>query len=276
MSCCAEPSRVENPADRVSEEPVAARPFQPPVAVASKPYKELPVRKDGRLEGSGHIEVVVAFVKPPRAFERSPGPNRCNEPRRPPLDIFIRDRVRPVFGVKGAFVRLVDISQGRPLPEQSGRFALERCRIWPRTAVAFPAAPVTIEQRSLERALLLLEPGPLRFPMTPIGRQFAVPLPEPGVYRLTHDQDPTDSAHLLVSPHPYATTTDDQGVARLEDIPPGTYRLEVWHPPLSPAQKPVTGEIEVQVEAKQTKTYEVSLSLESSGTPAERASVTQP
>ena len=34
----------------------------------------------------------------------------------------------------------------------------------------------------------------------------------------------------LVADHPYYTITDDEGRFRLADIPPGTYKVKVWHP----------------------------------------------
>lgn len=34
----------------------------------------------------------------------------------------------------------------------------------------------------------------------------------------------------LVADHPYYTITDDEGRYQLTDIPPGTYRVKIWHP----------------------------------------------
>lgn len=46
-------------------------------------------------------------------------------------------------------------------------------------------------------------------------------------------------AYVLVVDTPYFALTDAMGVARLTDMPPGTYRLEGWHPRIAdPAHPP--------------------------------------
>ena len=52
----------------------------------------------------------------------------------------------------------------------------------------------------------------------------------PGIYHATCDAGhPWMSAFIVVAEHPYYAITDDNGRFILEDVPPGTYRLKVWH-----------------------------------------------
>ena len=52
----------------------------------------------------------------------------------------------------------------------------------------------------------------------------------PGIYHATCDAGhPWMSAFIVVAEHPYYVITDDNGEFTLEDIPPGKYRLKVWH-----------------------------------------------
>jgi plastocyanin len=52
----------------------------------------------------------------------------------------------------------------------------------------------------------------------------------PGIYHATCDAGhPWMSAFIVVADHPYYTITDENGNFTLEDVPPGTYRLKVWH-----------------------------------------------
>jgi plastocyanin len=52
----------------------------------------------------------------------------------------------------------------------------------------------------------------------------------PGIYHATCDAGhPWMSAFIVVAEHPYYTITDDHGEFILENVPPGTYQLRVWH-----------------------------------------------
>lgn len=42
-------------------------------------------------------------------------------------------------------------------------------------------------------------------------------------------------AYLFVSDAPWIAQTGADGIARLADVPPGTYQLHLWHPQLHPA-----------------------------------------
>lgn len=55
----------------------------------------------------------------------------------------------------------------------------------------------------------------------------------------------------LVVDHPYYATTDEDGKFHIEDIPPGTYKLTIWHPYLREGYEQV-----VTVKAKDTTAVE--------------------
>ncbi|MCG8422048.1 MAG: carboxypeptidase-like regulatory domain-containing protein [Proteobacteria bacterium] len=52
------------------------------------------------------------------------------------------------------------------------------------------------------------------------------------------DDQTSASAWIVVARHPYYTLTDDRGRFRLDDVPPGTYKLVVWHPPVARVSSP--------------------------------------
>ena len=54
-------------------------------------------------------------------------------------------------------------------------------------------------------------------------------LTKPGVIRVLCDAHPHMSGWLLVHDSPYFATTDDRGAYRIDGIPPGTYRVTMWH-----------------------------------------------
>ena len=48
----------------------------------------------------------------------------------------------------------------------------------------------------------------------------------------------TMAAWVVVADTPYAARSDTDGVARIEGLPAGSYRMRVWHPALPPTPEP--------------------------------------
>ena len=56
------------------------------------------------------------------------------------------------------------------------------------------------------------------------------PLTEPGIVSLSCEAGhPWMSAHILVTDHPYVTVTADAGEFVIDNVPPGTYSIKMWH-----------------------------------------------
>lgn len=56
------------------------------------------------------------------------------------------------------------------------------------------------------------------------------PLNTPGIIALTCEAGhPWMTAYILVADHPYVATTNEDGEFSIDGIPPGTYRLKMWH-----------------------------------------------
>jgi hypothetical protein len=57
-----------------------------------------------------------------------------------------------------------------------------------------------------------------------------LPLTKPGIVTLTCEAGhPWMTAYILVADHPYTAVTGDDGTFVIEDVPPGTYRIRMWH-----------------------------------------------
>ena len=54
-------------------------------------------------------------------------------------------------------------------------------------------------------------------------------LTKPGVVRVVCDAHPHMSAWMIVHDSPYYAVTDDKGVFRIDGIPPGSYKVTMWH-----------------------------------------------
>jgi plastocyanin len=54
-------------------------------------------------------------------------------------------------------------------------------------------------------------------------------LTKPGVVRVLCDAHPHMFGWLVVHDSPYVTVTDDQGAFRIDGVPPGTWKVTMWH-----------------------------------------------
>jgi len=82
-------------------------------------------------------------------------------------------------------------------------------------------------------------------------------LAKPGVLRLTCDVHSWTHAWIVAFDHPYFTTTAGDGSFAIDSVPPGRYRLRLWHPRLEGAEETVT------IEAGKTAT--ITLRVKSAG-----------
>ena len=82
------------------------------------------------------------------------------------------------------------------------------------------------------------------------------PLTRPGMMYFTCDVGHTwMSAYVSVADHPFQTVTDAYGEYEIDDIPPGTYNVRVWHEELGTRNQTVT--IEPGGVARMEVTYPV-------------------
>jgi plastocyanin len=64
------------------------------------------------------------------------------------------------------------------------------------------------------------------------GKSRSVNFDKPGVVRILCNVHPAMEAFIVVKEHPYFAATDKQGNYRLNAVPLGKHRLQVWHPQL--------------------------------------------
>jgi plastocyanin len=64
-----------------------------------------------------------------------------------------------------------------------------------------------------------------------------------GVIRLTCDAHSHMGGYLLAFEHPYFAVTDDDGTFSIGNVPPGSYRLNVWHEGWNVVQRDAQGHL---------------------------------
>ena len=71
------------------------------------------------------------------------------------------------------------------------------------------------------------------------GKTRSATFEKPGVVRVVCNVHPNMEAFIVVKEHPYFTAADSRGNYRLDGVPLGKYRLQVWHPQLGTTEASV-------------------------------------
>lgn len=215
---------------------------------AAPPYLLAPVDGAGTVIGAGSVDVFVSWSDPPAELLRSPGFDACGQRRAPPVS------VHTLHGLRDALVTIEGIARGRaPEPPRPTELIVAGCALEPRVQVASrlgaPLAVRSASERRTEIALDRLEGGDriAHFAMPLIGQRYELPLTDSGLYRATLATE--HAAYVYAPPHPYVAVTDEAGHARFSDVPPGTYEIVAWHPPVAAGAEPLVARGEVTVEA---------------------------
>ena len=64
----------------------------------------------------------------------------------------------------------------------------------------------------------------------PAGERRSVTFHKPGIARILCNVHPNMEGYVVVKNHPYFSAADKRGNYRVNSVPLGRYRMEVWHP----------------------------------------------
>jgi hypothetical protein len=177
-------------------------------------------------------------------------------PVRPPLPVFkhhevcgdgvVDDRlvVGPGGSVRYAVVSVEGVSGGRK-PEPDAVLVLDNrgCRFQPHVQVAEVRQWLEIVNNDpiMHNADARIGQETIFNVALPPDRRVKKPLARSGLVAITCDVRHTwMSAFVAVAEHPYHTVTDAYGSYEIDGLPPGTYRLRVWHEELGTEERPLT------------------------------------
>ena len=140
-------------------------------------------------------------------------------------------------GLGGAIVWLDDIRRGRPLPLER-RLELEsiKCRLTPRVQAGVVGSTVNVIGHDAFRQHLRFlaggEPEPRAAVLLDQYEQVIPterPLAETGLVVVRDKDHAWPTAYIAAFDHPYFAVTAPNGTFRIDAVPPGRYRLRVWH-----------------------------------------------
>ena len=199
----------------------------PAVAV----YEETAVKDAGTLSG------VVRFTGSPPKLDPIPvNKNRdvCGDQKASEALVLSSDR-----GVKGSVVLIEGVPKGK---KGAGDVVVDnhKCLFVAHVTATGPGERVRVKNSD---AVLHNTHGLVHAPGA-AGKQnvFNLALPtkdqmvditkrlsKPGVVRLLCDAHPHMSAWMVVHDSPYFAITDERGAFKIDGVPPGTYKVTMWH-----------------------------------------------
>lgn len=228
-------------------------------------YEVTTVADGGRLAG------VVKFVGTPPKLEPLPvNKNRdvCGDQK--PSEALV---LGPERGVKGSVILVEGVARGK---KPSGEVIVDNSKC---VFVSHVTALMAGERARVRNSDPILH-NTHGFRGKPTVFNLALPnkdqmiditkrLTKPGVVRVLCDAHPHMAAWLIIHDSPYVTVTDERGAFRIDALPPGTYKVTMWHEgfrakgadkdgrPLYNEPRTVTKEITIAPKATATVEFEV-------------------
>ena len=156
--------------------------------------------------------------------------------------------VRQGSGLGGAVVWLEDIRRGKPLPiERRLELESDKCRLTPRVQAGVVGSAVNvIGHDDFRQHLRFLAGGERTARASVLLGQYEQVIPTehpfaaPGLVVVRDRDHRWPTAYLAVFDHPYFAVTAPNGTFTIDRVPPGRYRLKVWHERTKPAEQMVS------------------------------------
>jgi plastocyanin len=197
-------------------------------------YDEITVNNGGTIRGSVRVEGKLPVLP---ALQISKYKEVCKDV---PNETLITG---PRQGLRYAVVTLEGITRGKAV-EKEAQHELDnvKCRFVPHVQAASVGQFVLMKNSDpiLHTAHAFFTNGQPQFNVGLYpGRVSRKPLVTPGIVKIICEVHPWMSAYIVVTEHPYHAVTDAYGEYMINDIPPGNYKLKIWHESLGSEEKSV-------------------------------------
>ncbi len=198
-------------------------------------YEEVTVTDSGTIRGFVRVQGKLPKLLDPEVFKfREVCKNVPNEGL----------VVGPDRGVRYAVVVLQGITKGSAVEREAvNELDNANCRFVPHVQTASVGQWLVIKNSDpiLHTAHAYFEGEQPQFNVAlPPGKTVRKPLVSPGLVRIICEVRHTwMTAYVMVTEHPYHSVTDIFGEYEIRDVPPGTYRLKIWHESLGTKVKEV-------------------------------------
>ena len=138
---------------------------------------------------------------------------------------------------------IAGIPKGKKIPGEPVTIDNKMCAFHPHVQTAAVGQEVVVRSSDpmLHNTHLYMNNRTLyNFALPLQGMKIQKPLKSAGLIEIHCDVHTWMTGYLYVNDNPYAATTDEHGEFVIRDIPPGTYKLKVWHEALGQREKSIT------------------------------------
>jgi hypothetical protein len=217
------------------------------VAVAAPAYEGGAVSDGGSISGTVKLSGEAPAVKP---LDINKDQEVCGKSKTQESLVLSGGKE-----VKNAVVRLTNISKGKKMEGAAPVIDQVKCAFTPHVVVV-PVGKLTIKNSdpiTHNVHTFSIENDPINKAqpksLPTITAEFSVP----EVVKTQCDIHKWMGAWIVVVDNPYYAVTDEKGSFKLTDVPPGTYKMEVWHELLGKT----TQEVTVKAKADTSATVEL-------------------
>ncbi|MBI1824194.1 MAG: hypothetical protein HYR80_08815 [Nitrospirae bacterium] len=195
-------------------------------------YDETPVEKGGELSGT-------------ITFKGDPPVNQANQVFSNPdfCGITVYDETYGVNsknkGLENVVISIEGIERGKKAEDRPVVLEYLKCRFVPHVLAGMVGS--FYEIRNMDPVLhdfklQMARETILNVILPPNGRKIKELLPQAGIFNTHCDAHPFMKGTIFVAKNPYFAVTDKDGHYTIFNIPPGKYRVKIWHEAL-PAQE---------------------------------------
>ncbi|GIX40279.1 MAG: hypothetical protein KatS3mg129_0012 [Leptospiraceae bacterium] len=159
--------------------------------------------------------------------------------------------------IQNVVLHLTNISKGKTFKKDEVILEQIKCEFQPRIVVIPVGAKLTIINKDIvthEANGIFNYATLFQLAQHKEGMKDSIELKEPGIVSITCNIHGWMKAFGYVVDNPYYDISDEKGNFEISDIPPGTYKLKIWH------EKLKSQEIDISIKPNENKTLIVELS----------------
>ncbi len=216
---------------------------------------QAPAYEGGEVKDGGTITGTVKFAGAPparKALEVTKDKDVCGKEKHLTWDLIVGSDK----GIENVVVSLIDVKKGKKWASTKATFDQKGCVYLPHVAVVPAGGELDILNsdgilhniHTYSTANPAINKAQPKFKKV-LTEKFA----KAEIVKATCDAHAWMLGWIVVSEHPYVAVTDEKGTFTLKDVPPGSYKLEVWQETLGKSVKEVT------VKAKEETKLQIEL-----------------